>query len=139
MTDELQILQTKYNELCQRIRPYDGQYTVLTEREDVGVAHVEFTGGEYHYIVTERGLDLERRSTADQSEILYWMIYSLTFWMGVEFEFKNRTEGPDSRRMIFAHWLEQMKKAGQSMADRLENDIAEILAKNPFVDHDSSV
>ncbi len=139
MTNELKILQAEYNELCQRIKPFDGKYTILTEREDVGIAHVEFTGGEYHYIVTERGLDLERRSTVDRSEILYWMIYSLTFWMGVEFEFKNRIEGPDPRRMIFAHWLEQMKKADQAMADRLEKDIAQILAKNPFVDHESSV
>lgn len=135
MTPELLLLQDEYNELCQRIKPYDGEYTILTERQDVGVAHIEYTDGEYHYIVTERGLDLERRSTADRSEILYWMIYSLTFWMGVEFEFKNRIEGPDSRRMMFAHWLEQMKKADPEMADRLENDIAEILAKNPFLDH----
>ena len=137
--DELRTLQVEYNKLCQRIEPREGEYTFLTEREDVGVPHVEFANGEYHYIVTERGLDLERRATADRSEILYWMIYSLTFWMGVEFEFKNRIEGPDSRRMMFAHWLEQMKKADPAMADRLESDIAKILAKDPFIDHDSSV
>jgi len=134
MTDELRKLQTEYNALCQRIEPIDGQYTLLTEREDVGVPHVEYSNGEYHYVVTERGLDLSRRSTDDPNEILYWMLYDLTFWMGVAFEFKNRVEGPDCRRVIFAHWLEQMKKADQTMADRLELDIARILAKNPFVD-----
>ncbi len=135
MTGKLLSLQAEYNELCQRIKPIDGEYTILTEREDVGVAHIEFADGEYHYIVTERGLDLERRSTADRREILYWLIYSLTFWMGVAFEFENRLEnGLDGRRVMFAHWLEQMKKADQAMADRLENDIAAILAANPFVD-----
>ena len=135
MTDELLKLQAAYNALCQRIKPIDGQYTLLTEREDVGVPHIEFSNGEYHYIVTERGLDLSRRSTNDANEILYWMLYDLTFWMGVAYEFKNRVEGPDGRRVMFAHWLEQMKKADRTMADRLEIDIARILAENPFVDH----
>lgn len=135
MINELQQLQDEYNALCQRIKPIDGQYTLLTEREDVGVPHVEFRNGEYHYIVTERGLDLSKRSTNDANEILYWMLYDLTFWMGVAYEFKNRVEGPDGRRMMFAYWLEQMKKADQRMADRLEDDIASILAENPFSDH----
>lgn len=135
MADELKQLQIAYNALCQRIDPMEGEYTILTEREDVGVPHVEFENGQYHYIVTERGLDLSRRSTADINEILYWMLYDLTFWMGSAFEFKNRVEGPDCRRMMFAHWLEQMQKADQAMADRLKLDIERILAENPFVDH----
>jgi hypothetical protein len=135
MKDELKQLQVDYNALCQRIRPCESEYTILTEREDVGVGHVEFYDGEYHYIVTERGLDLSHRSTADRREILYWMVYEITFWMGVAHEFKNRVEGPDGRRMMFPHWLEQMKKADQTMADRLEIDIARILAENPFTDH----
>ncbi len=135
MADEIKQLQIAYNALCQRIDPMEGEYTILTEREDVGVPHVEFENGQYHYIVTERGLDLSRRSTADINEILYWMLYDLTFWMGSAFEFKNRVEGPDCRRMMFAHWLEQMQKADQAMADRLKLDIERILAENPFVDH----
>lgn len=135
MTDELLNLQADYNELCQRAEPHQGRYTFLTKREDVGVPHVEFHDGEYHYIVTERGLDLERRSTADRREILYWMLYDLTFWMGVAFEFKSRIEGPDVRRKIFAHQLELMKRADQQFADRLEIQIAETLSRNPFNDH----
>ena len=135
MAYEIKQLQIAYNALCQRIDPMEGEYTILTEREDVGVPHVEFENGQYHYIVTERGLDLSRRSTADIDEILYWMLYDLTFWMGSAFEFKNRVEGPDCRRMMFAHWLEQMQKADQAMADRLKLDIERILAENPFVDH----
>jgi len=135
MADELKQLQIEYNALCQRIDSIEGSYTFLTEREDVGVPHVEFENGRYHYVVTERGLDLSRRSTADAAEILYWMLKDLTFWMGVEHEFKNRVEGPDVRRMIFAHWLEQMQKADAAMASRLRFDIEQTLAENPFVDH----
>lgn len=135
MTDELRKLQTEYNALCQRIEPHDGKYTFLTKREDVGAPHVEFENGRYHYVVTERGLELSRRSTADAVEILYWMIKDMTFWMGVAYEFKNRVECPDARRMIFARWVDLMEKADQAMADRLRIDIAQILSENPFVDH----
>lgn len=136
MIDELSSLQTEYDLLCQRVKPCPSPYTFLTERQDNGSPHVEFSDGRYHYIVTERGLDLESRSTADRSEILYWMLYDLTFWMGVAYEFKNRIDGPDVRRVIFAHWLDLMKKANPAFADRLKIHIAETLAKNPFVDQD---
>lgn len=139
MIDELKLLQSEYDALCQLIEPSDLPYTFDTERRDVGSSHVEYSDGEFHYIVTERGLDLESRSTADRSEILYWMIYDLTFWMGVAFEFKHRVEGPDARRVIFSYWLDQMKKAELAFADRLELHIAKILTDNPFVDHEPPV
>ena len=135
MTAELLSLQAEYNELCQLIDPHDGEYSFSTEAEDVGAPHVEFTGGEYQYIVTERGLELERRSTAERREILYWMLYDLTFWMGVAFELKSRVEGPDVRRKIFAHQLELMNRADQQFAEQLESHIAETLSRHPFVDH----
>lgn len=131
---KLDELAREYDGLCQRVKPGEHPYTFLTERQDNGSPHVEFTDGEYHYIVTERGLDMERKSTADIREILYWMLSDLTFWMGVSFEFKNRVEGPDCRRVIFAHQLVLMKRADQTMAERLEMHIAETLAANPFID-----
>ncbi|CAN5407315.1 immunity 63 family protein [soil metagenome] len=134
MTNELQSLKSKYNALCQRFEPSSGGYYFLTERHDDGSPHVEYDGREYHYIVTERGLDLEQRSTADPDEILYWLVNDITFWKGVAYELKHRVDGPDVRRLIFAHSLELMKKADQAMAVRLEMDIAAILAENPFID-----
>jgi hypothetical protein len=135
MTDELKHLQSKYDRLAQRIKPCIAEYSFLTERRDDGSPHVEYANDEYHYLVTERGLELERRCTPDINEILYWMIYDLTFWMGVAFELKNRIEGPDVRRVIFARQLELIERADHAMADRLERQIAETLSKNPFIDH----
>ncbi|MEQ1642004.1 MAG: Imm63 family immunity protein [Pyrinomonadaceae bacterium] len=132
--NELNELAREYDRLCQRVEPSEFSYTFQTERQDVGSPHVEFADGEYHYIVTERGLDLERKSTTDIREMLYWMLYDLTFWMGVSFELKNRVEGPDCRRVIFAHQLELMKRADSKMAERLEQHISKTLSANPFID-----
>ncbi len=134
MREELKTLQAEYDRLCQRVKPCEHSYTFLTERQDNGSPHVEYADGEYHYIVTERGLDLERRSTQDVNEILYWMLYDVTFWMGVAYELKSRIEGPDCRRVIFAHQLDLMKRADHPMAERLEKKIAITLAANPFID-----
>lgn len=134
MNDELDLLSAEYDRLSQRINLFDGVYSFQTERSDDGSPHVEFRDGKYHYIVTERGLDLESRSTPDVREIVYWLLYDVTFWMGVEFEFKNRIETQDCRRMIFAHQLELMLKADAEFAKRLEAHIAETLRKNPFND-----
>jgi hypothetical protein len=109
-------------------------YSFQTERSDDGSPHVEFSDGQFHYIVTERGLDLESRSTPDVREIVYWMLYDVTFWQGVEFEFKNRIETQDCRRMIFAHQLELMSKADSDFAIRLLAHHAETLRKYPFND-----
>lgn len=134
MIDEISLLRLEYDRLAQRVSPSDFEYSFPTERQDDGSPHVEFHDGEYYYIVTERGLDLERRSTADIDEILYWMLYDLTFWMGVEHEFRNRVEGPDCRRVIFAYQVELMKRADSAMTERLEKHIAATLAANPFID-----
>lgn len=135
MTEGLQELRAEYNRLRQRIRPFDGVYSFQTERSDDGSPHVEYGDGQYHYIVTERGLELERRTTGDVREIAYWMLNDLTFWMGVDHEFKNRIETRDCRRMIFSKQLELMRRADEQFAKQLEMQIAETLARNPFNDH----
>lgn len=135
MTNELLDLQAEYNSIAQRVSPWDsGTYGILTERRDDGSSHVEFADGEYHYITTERGLDLSHQVTSSRDEMLYWLVYDLTFWLSVQFELKNRVDGQDCRRIMFAHWQKLMDRAGWQMAERLKNDIARILSENPFID-----
>ncbi|MBK8147669.1 MAG: hypothetical protein IPK58_05505 [Acidobacteria bacterium] len=106
MSITIEELQNEYNGLLQRARPIPHVYRFLTERSDDGTPHVEIIGDEYHFVSTERGLDLFRKSFGSKDEILYEMIALDTFWMGVDFEFKNRIESLDCRRMIFAKQLE---------------------------------
>lgn len=134
VSEELEALQVKYNDICQLVSPVAGQYTFLTEGQDNGSPHVEFIDNKFHYVVTERGLELDRRSTTDADEIVYWMVYDLTFWMGVAYEFENRVDGLDSRRMIFEQQTRLMKNAGPQFAGRLAKRIENTLKENPFVD-----
>lgn len=62
------------------------------------------------------------------------MILLVTFWMAVDFEFKNRVKNQDSRRLIFTKQIELLNKANLQWADRKHQEIAEILKENPFID-----
>lgn len=135
MSDILDDLQNEYDTLCQRIEPCaNGAYTFLTEREDNGAPHVEYAEGVYYHVVTERGLELERESYTDKSEILYRLVSDMAFWMAVAYEFKNRVSGQDARHIMFAKWVELMERAGPAWADRTREKIAQILKDNPYLD-----
>lgn len=134
MSDPLHELQSEYTRLCRLAFDSEAEFSFQTEPQHDGSPHVEFSNGKYHYVATERGLELERRSTGDIEEILYWMISDVTFWSGVEFELKTRVEGRDSRRIIFAEWRRLMARCGESFAERLEKHIEKTLRLNPFID-----
>jgi hypothetical protein len=133
MSDILDEVQKRYDAICQRIEPSGGQYSFLTEGSDNGAPHVEFEDGIYHHIVTERGLELERASFDNQEDLLYRLVSDTTFWMASDYEFKNRIEGQDARRIMFAKWVELMARASAEYAEKTRMKIGEILKNNPYM------
>lgn len=114
----IEFLQNEYNDLLQKIKPSAHQYRFLTERQDDGSPHVEIGENEYYFVTTERGLDLSRKKFASKEELLYEMISLDTFWMAVAFEFKNRVETQDARRLIFAKQIELLNKTNPLWVSR---------------------
>lgn len=131
----IKLLQGEYNKICQKVRSSETPYSFMTERTDDGSPHIEISKNEYHLVATERGLELSRQTTKSKDELLYWLVSQNTFWMAVEFEFANRIETQDSRRLIFMKQNELLSKASPGWADRRQNEIAEILKENPFLDN----
>ena len=134
MSSTFDELQAEYNALCQRISPAGGAYSFLTSARHDGSPHVEFEGGVFHHIVTERGLELERESFTEKEDLLYRLVSDTAFWMAVEYEFKNRVAGQDARRVMFAKWIELMERVGPGWADRTRRHIRETLGNNPYLD-----
>lgn len=134
MTKRLDELQKEYDALCQRISPVNGAYTFLTERSDNGAPHVEYADGVFHHVVTERGLELERKSYENKDDLLFRMVSDMSFWMAVGYEFKNRIEGQDARRIMFSKWVELMERVGAEWGALTRVRIEGILKENPFLD-----
>lgn len=130
----IESLQNEYDKLCQRINQTDTAHRFLTERRDDGSPHVEVDENGYHYVATERGSEICRRTTPEKDELLYWMLADVTFWVAVSYEVAHRIENQDFRRMVFAKQLELLSKVNLKWADKRRREIDETLQKHPFID-----
>lgn len=127
-------LQQRYNAACQKMAPTDGVYRFQTTAAHDGSPHVELENGRYHYLVTERGLELARQTTADPDELLYWMVGDTAFGMAVSYELAHRIPGQDVRRILFARELALLQRVDPAWTARKQAEIEAILRAHPFVD-----
>lgn len=131
LADLLAQLQSVYGEACRAVGTAD---TVQTRRGDDGSAHIEVHGAELHYVVTERGSELERKRTSDVDDAAYWLVSDRVFSLACAWESKHRVRGQDFRRLLFAHELALLAKARPDWAQRKATEIAAILAAHPYDD-----
>jgi G3E family GTPase len=90
--------------------------------------------GMWHYVTVERGQELERKTTRDLDELLYWIFASVTFSMAVKYKGKHRVSGQDFRRIMFQKQEELLGQLNESWKRREEEEHRFILAKHPFDD-----
>lgn len=99
--DLLNDLETTVTELAESLgAPTNLIPTFAISRQD-GTAHVEVTGKEYHFVVSERGTEMSRQSTFDKKEVLFWIFDAITFSMASQIELKNRRSDEDFRIQLF--------------------------------------
>jgi hypothetical protein len=127
-------IQLEFNEYCRRINPALSERFIQTTRGDDGTSHLEITDDTYHYIVTERGLELNRKSTRDKDELLYWLIDELAWGMASTYELKNRIKGQSFRRLFFAKNIEFLNRANPAWAERKQKEFDAILVIHPYDD-----
>ncbi|QDU31874.1 hypothetical protein ETAA8_70350 [Anatilimnocola aggregata] len=102
--------------------------------EDFGCPHIEVNASGLHYVVVERGVELERKTTHDLNDLLYIVFEAVTFSMAGDYELKHRIPGQDSRRILFRRQLELLGSVDADWVTRLRQDQHKILACNPFND-----
>ncbi|MBC8142409.1 MAG: hypothetical protein H7Y38_13320 [Armatimonadetes bacterium] len=129
MAPELADFQAEYAALCRHV---GASGELLFSRSDDGSPHIEYIGGEYHNVVTQRGSEWERRTTADKKEALYWCVSDLVWSMASEYELKTRKPGFYTRRVIFDKGIELMAQINPEWATRKAEEIRIILARSPY-------
>ena len=93
----------KVNELAFKINAPEELLPTYGFSKDFAYPHIEIDNkGVYHYVVIERGEEIDRKSTKILDELLYWIFANITFSMSCDFELKNRIEDKDSRRIMFS-------------------------------------
>lgn len=131
---DLKEIKKEVDSLAQIIKVPDEHLPTYDYSKDFGYPHVEVDKKGYHYVVVERGEELERKSTNDLKELLYWIFDHATFSMAIKYELDNRIEDKDSRRISFKKQEELLAILNPSWCDRKKLEHKEILKKHPFDD-----
>ena len=100
-----------------------------------GSPHIEFDGAEYHYVITERGRELERRRTPNRDELLYWLVSDATFESACSFELRNRVKGQDFRRLLFSKEIELMSAIKPAWGVKKRSEVQKVLESHPYRDN----
>ena len=87
--------------------------------KDFARPHIEVVGNELHWVVVERGQELERRQTTDENELLFWVFDAVTFEMATRLELENRNENEDFRIQLFKIQEELISKIDSDYSNRL--------------------
>jgi hypothetical protein len=99
---------------------------------DYGHPHIE-RDTTYHWVVVERGEELERRTTTDLDELLYWTFETVTFDMAVKAgHYSASTQDP--RRQYWTKQINLLIALHPGWAARCRARIDAVLAVTPFTD-----
>jgi hypothetical protein len=101
---------------------------------DFGYPHVEVANGSYHYVVVERGQEIQRRSSPKYEDLLFWIFSDVTHNLAFSYELNNRIADQDCRRIAFPKQIELMKQLSFEMGERMEEHTADVLSRAPYDD-----
>lgn len=110
-------------------------FSVACSATHSGAPHVEIVGDEYHFVVTERGSEFERRKTNDIDQLLYWFVSGDAGQLARDWELERRVDGQDSRRLWFAKEVELLQTINPEWAKRKEQHQQDVLKEHPFNDN----
>ena len=131
---DLAEIEQRIRRLAARIGAADRELPTFGYSEDGARPHVEVTAQRLHYVVVERGEELERRTTRDVDELLWQVFADITFSLAGRFELAHRVPGQDSRRARFAKQVELLETLSPVWAKRRSEEHTVILASHPFDD-----
>jgi hypothetical protein len=88
----------------------------------------------YHILFTEKGKIRNDIVTNDEREVLWNALEIFSTNIIMEFAMKNRENGKDFRRALFAKEKEIFALYGEDFSKRKNKEIEEILERNPYND-----
>ena len=133
--DRILQLKQSFKTVCDKL---GHEWPFYTSPRHDGSPHVEVSGEELSYVVTERGSEFVRRTTTSQDDLLYWLASDMVFSLAGHYEFNHREPGRDSRRIMFARELELMGRISPTWRTRKEAEIMSILAQHPYHDENEA-
>jgi hypothetical protein len=127
-------LRARIQAAAHRLGADEAKLPTWGESDQSGRPHIEADEHGYHYVVSERGTEFERTTSAEAEEIAFLACRDMAFEMACDHELANRVPGTDSRRRIFARQLELMGRLDPAWEARERAEIERILEEYPYED-----
>jgi len=115
------------------VKHFLNHYVTFSYPRGDGTPNVEVDEKGYHYVLSERGSEFERRTTLDIHELYYWVFQDITFEIASDFAVKNPSTW-EQRRVRFKNQLEWLRCIDSDFTKRYLKEITEILERAPFDD-----
>jgi hypothetical protein len=131
---ELDQLRSEVDRLAALIGAPASSLPTYGRTDDSARPHVEFGGGQFHFVVVERGVELERLSSPVADDVLYQVFESVTFSMACAVEGRHRRHGEDSRRQRFDVQLNLLGRLSADWRRRTRERLDDVLRRHPFAD-----
>lgn len=108
------------------IRP--NHYFIIPDRPDgVATPYLEIHGKEYHFIINERGTEIERKVTFSDDEILYWFVECGVVGLASKYAALKSTPEKEFRDIYFRKQYSLMLSIKAEWATRKRKEFTEIL------------
>jgi hypothetical protein len=130
----LREIEERVRDLAARIGATDRTLPTFGRSEGSARPHIEVDRSGLHYLVVERGEELNRITTRDFRELLWTVFKDVTFSLACDFELRHRVSGQDCRRLIFAKQIELLGRLLPEWAEHEARAHAAILKQHPFDD-----
>ena len=127
-------IKSEVDRLAKKIRAPESLLPTYGRTRDAAHPHIEVDERGYHYVIVERGEELNRITTGDIDKLLYHVFEGVTFNLACEYELKHRVWKRDVRRLLFRHQIELLSVLSPHWAEIEFQDHARILSQHPFDD-----
>ncbi len=132
--NSISAIKARYYSIARELRAPTAHVHFATRAQHDGSPHIERTDDGFSYIVTERGQELNRRTTSDPDELLYWLVSDLTWAMANDYELAHRVTNQDFRRLLFKKHIELLAVVNNGWSQRKQVEYDQVLVEHPFCD-----
>ena len=127
-------IRKKVKEYGNKINAPTRLLSVRTSSDGFGTPHIEIDENGYNYVVSERGVEYERKKTKEITKLLYWIFNDIVFNMASDYELEHRNPNEDSRRQLFAKIIELMEQLDSNFAQWQKEELDKFLEEAPYDD-----
>ena len=128
-------IEAQVEQLATRVGASEYILPTYGRTEDGARPHIEVDSRGYHYVVVERGQELEHHTTNELDELLYLVFKGVTFSLAINYELKHRVKGQDFRRVLFQRQIELLSALSPDWGERELRQHHETLRQHPFDDN----